>query len=174
MTTPTFQIPFERRQGTDMTTKNLLEHPEVKDIAGGTQSYVLYAPKVESPGNSPIIIEVQHSVNFAFVNRSISLLLVDQETCLLESQGWKDFMVVRLFNILQQILSKQFAMPTSKFIKKYRIPAVKRQFQEEEDQDTIAAKSDTNRESSIRSFNEQKHQRTMEFTEQLKKKLEKG
>jgi hypothetical protein len=91
MTTPTFQIPCERRPGTDLTTKNLLKHPEVKDIvtkavagvdgdayiigdsewADGTQSDVLYAPKDESLGHAPIIVEVQHSVNFAFVNRSI-------------------------------------------------------------------------------------------------------
>ncbi|KAI9490089.1 hypothetical protein BDB00DRAFT_839558 [Zychaea mexicana] len=77
--------------GTDTTTKNLLKHPEVKDIvtkavagvdgdayiigdsewADGTQSDVLYAPKDESLRHAPIIVEVQHSVNFAFVNRSI-------------------------------------------------------------------------------------------------------
>ncbi|KAI7868017.1 hypothetical protein BDF14DRAFT_1798803 [Spinellus fusiger] len=77
MTTQTFQIPFERRPGTDITTKNLLKHPEVKDIvtkavadsewADDTQSDVLYAPKDKSLGHAPIIVEVQHSVNFAFV-----------------------------------------------------------------------------------------------------------
>lgn len=91
MTTPTFQIAFERRPGTDMTTKNLLKHPEVKDIvtkaivrvegnvyingdpewADGTQSDVLYAPEDESIGHAPIIVEVQHSVKFAFINGSI-------------------------------------------------------------------------------------------------------
>ncbi|KAI9031026.1 hypothetical protein CLU79DRAFT_870230, partial [Phycomyces nitens] len=75
------------RPGTDMTTKNLLKHPEVKDIvtkavagvdgdahiieysewADGTQSDVLYASRDESLGHAPIIVEVHHSVNFAFV-----------------------------------------------------------------------------------------------------------
>lgn len=151
-----------------------------------TQSDVLYAPKDESLGHAPIIVEVKHSVNFAFVNRSIryctlayqrfktlpvlvvfcinatsgipikllssstlpcamdvhwdlwarkchiinlssakkwigavlhpftalSLLLVDQETCLLESQGWKDSTMVRLFEILQQILVKSLNRET--------------------------------------------------------------
>lgn len=74
-----------------MTTKNLLKHPEVKAIvtkavagvdsnayiigdsewADGTQSDVLYAPKDESLVHTPVIVEVQHSVSFAFVNRSI-------------------------------------------------------------------------------------------------------
>ncbi|KAI7861817.1 hypothetical protein BDF14DRAFT_1863551 [Spinellus fusiger] len=87
MTMPTFQIPFEQRLGTDMTTKNLLKHPEVKDIvtkavagvdgnayiigdsgwADNTQSDVLYAPKDESLGHAPIIVKVQHSVNFACI-----------------------------------------------------------------------------------------------------------
>ncbi|KAI8640885.1 hypothetical protein BD408DRAFT_329517, partial [Parasitella parasitica] len=39
--------------------------------ADGTQSDVLYAPKDESLGHAPIIVEVQHSVNFAFIKRSI-------------------------------------------------------------------------------------------------------
>jgi hypothetical protein len=67
-----------------------LKHPEVKDIvtkavagidgdayiigdsewADGAQSEVLCAPKDESLGDAPIIVEVQHSANFAFVNRS--------------------------------------------------------------------------------------------------------
>ncbi|CAO3699871.1 unnamed protein product [Rhizopus microsporus] len=46
-------------------------------------------------------------------------------------------------------------------------------FQEDDDQDTAAAKSDTDPESSIRSFDEQKYQRTMEFTEQFKKNSKK-
>ena len=37
---------------------------------------------------------------------ALSLLLVDQETCLLKSQGWKDSTMVRLFEILQQLLMK--------------------------------------------------------------------
>jgi hypothetical protein len=68
-----------------------LKHPEVKDVvtkavagvdgdayilgdsewADGTQSDVLYVPKDEALGHAPIIVDVQHSVNFAFVNRSI-------------------------------------------------------------------------------------------------------
>lgn len=66
-------------------------YPEVKDVvtkavagvdgnayiiggpewADGTQSEVLYAPKNDSLGHAPIIVEVQYSVNFAFMNRSI-------------------------------------------------------------------------------------------------------
>ena len=41
------------------------------DWTDGTQSDVVYAPKNESLGHASIIVEVQHSVNFAFVNRSI-------------------------------------------------------------------------------------------------------
>ncbi|KAI9490092.1 hypothetical protein BDB00DRAFT_750093, partial [Zychaea mexicana] len=86
----------ERRLGTDTTTKNLLKHPEVKDIvtkavagvdgdayiigdsewADGTQSDVLYAPKDESLGHAPIIVEVQHSVLY------LSLLEVPNITCI--------------------------------------------------------------------------------------------
>ncbi|KAI9355840.1 hypothetical protein BD770DRAFT_296690, partial [Pilaira anomala] len=71
-----------RRPGTDKTTKNLLKHPEAKNIvtrviigvdgnayingdsewADGTQSDALYALKDESLGHAPIIVEVQHSV----------------------------------------------------------------------------------------------------------------
>ena len=43
---------------------------------------------------------------------ALSLLLVDQETCLLESQGWKDSTMVRLFEILQQILVKSLDRET--------------------------------------------------------------
>ncbi|KAI8093751.1 uncharacterized protein BX664DRAFT_358152 [Halteromyces radiatus] len=43
---------------------------------------------------------------------ALSLFLIDQETCLLESQGWKDSTMVRLFEILQQILVKSLDRET--------------------------------------------------------------
>jgi hypothetical protein len=46
--------------------------------------------------------------------------------------------------------------------------SVKRQFQGDEDQDTASAINDTNPESSIPSFDQQKYQRTMEFAAQFK------
>lgn len=49
-----------------------------------------------------------------------------------------------------------------------KMRSVKRQFQEDDDQDTADAKSDTKPESSIRSFDEVKYQCTMEFTEPQK------
>ncbi|EIE90678.1 hypothetical protein RO3G_15389 [Rhizopus delemar RA 99-880] len=72
----------KRKTGTDMRTKNLLKHPEVKDIvtkavagvdgdayiigdsewADGTQSDVLYVPKDESLGHAPIIIEINQAL----------------------------------------------------------------------------------------------------------------
>ncbi|CEP18827.1 hypothetical protein [Parasitella parasitica] len=135
---------------------------------------------------------------------ALSLLSVDQETCLLESEVWKDSTMTRLFEILHQILAKALDRETQMLdavksvcntkIKVYqeildtsgrlayssaidlhaqqgieKMRSVKRQFEEDDDQDTAAANSDTNSESSIRSFDEQKYQCTMEFTEQFKK-----
>ncbi|KAI9033847.1 hypothetical protein CLU79DRAFT_882952 [Phycomyces nitens] len=243
-----------------------------------TQSDVVYAPRDESLGHPPIIVEVQHSVNFAFINRSIryctlayqrfktlpvlvifcingtsgipdkllgsssvpgamdvscdlwaknchlinnssvkkwigealdpfaalSLLLVDQETCLLESKGWKDPTMVRLFEILEQLFAKSLdresqlldalksvceanikvyeeilstsgRLSSSSAIDQHakqgieKMRSVKRQFQEDDDQDAAATKSDSSPESSIRSFDEERYQRTMEFTGQFKK-----
>ncbi|KAI7847471.1 hypothetical protein BDC45DRAFT_575800 [Circinella umbellata] len=80
--------------------------------------------------------------------------------------------MVRLFEILQQILVKSLDRETQV------LDAVKSMCDAnikvyQEILNTTAAKSDTNPKSSIRSFDEEKYQRTMEFTEQLKK-LEKG
>lgn len=82
-------IPINRRPGTDVTSKNLLKNGTVKDIvtiivAGvnvddylvgdcewpdGSRSDVVYTSKNNTL--SPIIIEVQHTVKLAFINRAI-------------------------------------------------------------------------------------------------------
>jgi hypothetical protein len=54
-----------------------------------------------------------------------------------------------------------------------KMRSVKRKFEEDDDQDTNAANSDTNPESYIQLFDEQKYELTMEFTEQFKKKTRK-
>ncbi|CEG71364.1 hypothetical protein RMATCC62417_07109 [Rhizopus microsporus] len=77
--------------------------------------------------------------------------------------------------IYQEILNTSERLAYSSAINQHaqqgieKMRSVKRHFQEDDDQDTAAAKSDTNPESSIQSFDEQKYQRTMEFTEQFKK-----
>ena len=43
--------------------------------ADGTQSDILYTPKEALPEHAPIIVEVQHTVNFAFINRAIRYIL---------------------------------------------------------------------------------------------------
>lgn len=88
------KIPFNRRPGTDVTSKNLLNNATVKDIvittvAGvdgdiylvgdckwqdGSRSNVVYTPK--NNALSPIIIDVQHTVNLAFINRAIKYCIL--------------------------------------------------------------------------------------------------